>query len=137
MTKKKNKNLSTPFGKKILKVYNYEDNSRLAILIYNTDGELWSDLTVNLPELYIADIDEGFINSDLMYIKRKGINIIDTFKELGIIKESYGLRLYNYSKCEYVKFDLDKLKEYDADGVKNYLNTIEDINMSDICFLKI
>lgn len=137
MTKTKEKKISTPFGKKILKVYDYEYNSRLAILIYNPDGELWSDLTINLPEFFIADMDEGFINGDLNFINRKGVTMVDALKELGIIKESYGLRSYNMGKYEYVKFDLEKLKEYDPDGVKNFQDKVEEIGTFDLCMGRI
>ena len=83
MTKEKQKILSTPFGEKILKVYNYNSNSRLAIFIYEPDGELWNDLTINLPEFFLSDIDEGFINGDY---NTKEKNIVDYFKKIGIIK---------------------------------------------------
>jgi len=129
MTKEKQKILSTPFGEKILKVYNYNSNSRLAIFIYEPDGELWNDLTINLPEFFLSDIDEGFINGDY---NTKEKNIVDYFKKIGIIKESYGLRNYNMGKYEYVKFDLDKLKEYDPDGIEKFYEKAQDIEKLDL-----
>jgi len=129
MTKEKQKILSTPFGEKILKVYNYNSNSRLAIIIYEPDGELWNDLTINLPEFFLSDIDEGFINGDY---NTKEKNIVDYFKKIGIIKESYGLRNYNMGKYEYVKFDLDKLKEYDPDGIEKFYEKAQDIEKLDL-----
>ncbi len=39
--------------------------------------------------------------------------LITTLKDIGIIKKSYGFVKHNYGKYEYVKFDLEKLKEYD------------------------
>lgn len=43
-------------------------------------------------------------------------------KELGIIEKSYGIKKYNYGTYEYVKFNIEKLKEYDKEGVDNYLS---------------
>lgn len=68
----------------------------------------------------IADIDEGFLNGDINCINTKGVNYTDVFRELGIIAESYGFIPYNYGTYEYVRFDLDKLKEYDPKGVDEY-----------------
>jgi len=120
MKKQKVKTINTCYGKRILKVCNYMDNSRLAILLCDLKDGYSDDLTINLPEYGIEAIDEGFINGDLNRINHKGINVVDTFKELGIIKESYGFYPYNYGNYEYVKFDLEKLREYDIQGVKEF-----------------
>ena len=40
--------------------------------------------------------------------------------EKGIIKEVQGTHKYNYGEYDLVTFDLEKLKEYDPDGVEKY-----------------
>ena len=42
-----------------------------------------------------------------------------------MIVYSYGLMNYNYGRYEYVKFNLDKLKEYDNEGYNNYMKLYE------------
>ena len=46
-------------------------------------------------------------------------------KKAGIIKESYGFIRYNMGSYEKVRFDLDKIKEYDPEGLKEYLEMWE------------
>ncbi len=70
----------------------------------------------------ICSIDEGFINGDINHVNSKGENLVDTLKDLGIIKESYGFIPYNMGSYEYVKFDMDKIKEYDPKGLKEFTN---------------
>ena len=109
-----------------LRVNKYVNNDRLALyLLINSDW--YSDVTINLPDMLLLNEDEGFINGDINSINPKGENIIDTLKTLGIIAESYGLIKYNYGTYEHVKFNLEKIKEYDPVGVEDYLykNTLE------------
>lgn len=115
-------------GKVVLEVNSYQYNNRLYIGAYDIENkEPFGDITVNLPELYINDKSKGFIdelvNSDMF-------DLIPKMKELGIIIESYGVKKYNYGSYEYVKFDLEKLKEYDKDGVDNYLLMTNEIDHS-------
>ena len=120
----KNKTIKIDNEELELKIYNYVNNSRLAILLYS-NGELFSDLTINLSEYPICDIDEGFINSNLNCKNINGINYIDEFKKEGIIKESYGFIPYNLGTYEYVSFDLDKLKEYDPEGLDKFYKELD------------
>lgn len=126
-----NKTIKTRSGERILKVFNYLNNSRLAILLYDND-EYCDDLTINLADFPVSDIDEGFISGDLNNTNEKGINYIDVFKKEGIIKESYGFIPYNYGSYEYVKFDLEKLKEYDPKGIDKFYKELDKNNTMDI-----
>ena len=125
----KNKIISTPYGDKNIKVYDYVNGNRLAIFLTDDEGD-FSDITVNLTDTIINDIDEGFINSN--FDTENGRKFIDKLKEIGIISYSYGFINYNMGSYELVKFDLDKLKEYDKVGVKKYINKVLDLNIIDI-----
>lgn len=125
----KNKIISTPYGDKNIKVYDYVNGNRLAIFLTDDEGD-FSDITVNLTDTIINDIDEGFINSN--FDTENGRKFIDKLKEIGIISYSYGFINYNMGSYELVKFDLDKLKEYDKVGVNKYMNKVLDLNIIDI-----
>ena len=112
-------------GKATLQVSNYQYGNRLYVgVIMIEDNEPFGDITVNLPDLPISDNAEGFID-DL--INSNTFDLIPKLKKLGIIKESYGKVRYNYGSYEYVKFDLEKLKEYDKVGVERYLSLSNEI----------
>ena len=100
-----------------LKVAQYQSNKRMAILAYLKDGELYGDITINL-DMPIVSIDEGFINAN---VNTSTSNLVQTLQDIRIIKEYYGTIPYNYGSYDYVKFDLEKLKEYDKKGVETYL----------------
>lgn len=116
--------LKTPYGELDLKIYTYP-NKRIAILMYNSDGELFDDLTINLPNLSINGIDEGFISSNIDILTSDDFNLIDTLKKDGVIITTYGKRGYNFGSYEYVKFNLDVLKEYDNEGYTNFIKEVE------------
>lgn len=100
-------------------------------MLFNNQGYS-DDITTNLPDMFIYSLDEGFINGDINHINLKGENLIDTLKDLGIIKESYGFVEYNYGSYEHVRFDMDKIREYDPEGLKEFLdknNINQDINI--------
>lgn len=110
----------------MLKVGSYRNNDRLYIeVIMASDGEPFGNITINLSDLPIRNNDEGFLDD---ITNSNMFDIIPVMKELGIIKKSYGKRKYNYGSYEYVKFDLEKLKEYDKDGVENYLSLYYDLD---------
>ena len=125
----KNKIISTPYGDKNIKVYDYLYGNRLAIFLTDDEGD-FSDITVNLTDATIYDIDEGFINSN--FDSENGRKFINKLKTIGIIKYSYGFMNYNMGTYELVKFDLNKLKEYDEVGVEKYINKVTDLNIENI-----
>ncbi len=113
-------------GRSILEVGFYEKTGRLSVNAFLLDdNEDFGSITIDLPYLPIKCYDEAFIdnisNSDLF-------DIIPKMKELGIIECSYGTKKYNYGTYEYVKFNMDKLKEYDNEGVYNYTTLFSDID---------
>jgi len=114
--------IKTPYGDLELKAFSYP-NKRLALLLYMEDGELFDDLTINLPYITIQN-DEGFINSNIEMINTDEFNITKLLTDLGIIKASYGYTQYNFGSYDYVKFDLDVLKNYDKRGITKYLKQI-------------
>lgn len=108
------KDKKTLLDGKTIHVANYMNNSRLAIHLYNNDGELFDSITINLSDMITPNKDEVFINADLSK------DIVNELKKLGIIEESYGYRKYNMGQYEFVKINLDKLYEYDPIGVNNF-----------------
>ena len=109
----------------------YQNNNRIAIISYFAndndlsdyefdDNDLFADITINL-NLPINNYDEGFINADINY---RELGIVDLLKKEGIIEKSYGMKKYNMGSYEHVKFNLEKLKEYDPFGVDNYLDSL-------------
>lgn len=131
------KSISTPYGEIYLRICNYDNNSRIAIMLYDKEGCYCNDLTINLTNFFISDIDEGYINGDINTTDDKGYNIVNALKKLKIIKESYGFYSYNLGKYEYVKFDLEKLKEYDNEGIKKFYNQIEKVGEFQLYDIKI
>lgn len=96
-----------------LEVSTYELNNRLAILAWTKEG-LFSDITKNLPDL-LADGDTAFI-SDMA----RSSGLESKLEKLGIIKYTLGLLPYNYGVYDTAVFDMEKLKEYDPEGVARF-----------------
>lgn len=107
------KTLNFKGTKLFLQVTQYKNNDNLAILAY-TEEELYGDITINLSG-FSVDEEEGFINS---ITKDSGLEQ-KLIKE-GIIKEVITTVNHNMGKYDMVVFDLEKLKEYDPIGVKDY-----------------
>ena len=119
MTKK----INTPYGELDLKIYTYP-NKRIAILLYMSDGELFDDLTINLSNQNINSIDEGFINSSIHDLTTDDFNMIDVLLKEGVISNHFGKCGYNFGSYDYVKFNLDVLKEYDVEGYINFIKEV-------------
>lgn len=115
------KTIASKYGHLFLDVLQYQNNNRIAIISYfANDNDLFADITINL-NLPINNYDEGFINAD---INHKEFGIVDLLKKEGIIEKSYGMKKYNMGSYELVKFNLEKLKEYDYAGVEKFLDSI-------------
>ena len=99
-----------------LEVSRYANNDRLAILAYAED-EPYADITINLPA-YSVEEDEGFIDA-----LAKDTGLEKKLIEEGIIKQVITSVNYNMGKYDCVVFDIEKLKEYDSVGVKEYLDS--------------
>lgn len=118
LNRKKIKTLKTKYGNLYFKVNNYDNNNRLAIEIYNKkNDEFFDTLTINI-DIPIISINQGFINDNLYDFAP---DLIKKLKKEKIISQSLGFINYNYGRYEQVDFNLEKLKEYDAKGVDNYL----------------
>ena len=107
-----------------LEIHNYTDNGRLAILIYNDNDELFSDLTINLSDMMLPEENCAFINSGITDTKI-GSAIYDALRKEEVIDYDYGMYQYNLGKYKLVSFDIEKLKEYDLKGSKKYLEEKE------------
>ena len=100
----------------IIRVLSYADRKRLYIGLYKEENGEWEDfgnLTVNLPHEDVkkneAFIDHNFFESKLQFIKKY---------QLGEILPETAVSGYcTFSK---VAFDLDRLEEFDPDGVCAY-----------------
>ncbi len=92
-------------------------NGRIAILAYTKD-DLYGDVTKNLPFTYLENDNEGFINQ---YTKSGGLE--SKLIKLGIIEKVVNTIQYNMEKYDKVIFNLEKLREYDKDGIDKYLES--------------
>ena len=107
-----------------LEIHNYTDNGRLAILIYDDNDELFSDLTINLSDMMLPEENCAFINSSITDTEIGSV-IYDKLRKEEVIDYDYGMYQYNLGKYRLVSFDIEKLKEYDSKGIKKYLKEKE------------
>lgn len=104
-----------------LEVGEYFNIGRISILAYTKD-DFFGDITKNLPFTLLEDEQKGgFINQ---YTKSDGLE--QKLKEEGIIKKIVGREKYNMETYDEVIFDLEKLKEYDMEGVNKYLENFKE-----------
>lgn len=99
-----------------LEVSRYNNNDRLYVgMTSYTAGypEPFADITVNIVE-YLLNPNEAFINGD---IGQDVINLIEE-NELGKLLP-YTVQS-GYGKYNAVAFDLDKLAEFDPDGIAEF-----------------
>lgn len=95
--------------------YSYRD--RLAVLCIK-DGELYSDITINLPDKLTELPNYAFIDG---FAKDSGLE--KTLIKIGVIKEVIEKDVqYNMGKYDKVAFDFDVLREYDPIGLEEYLD---------------
>lgn len=100
----------------VLKVDSYIEGKRLYIgLAYMEEGNLenFSDLTVNLPFEPVKE-NEAYIED---FLSKSHLKFIETHK-LGETLPEYGYS--GFVKSTKVAFDLERLAEYDREGVENY-----------------
>lgn len=104
-----------------LEVGEYFNTGRISILAYTKD-DFFGDITKNLSFTLLEDEQKGgFINQ---YTKSDGLE--QKLKEEGIIKKIVGREKYNMETYDEVIFDLEKLKEYDMEGVNKYLENFKE-----------
>lgn len=103
-----------------LEVGKYGTTGRLAVLAY-TKEELYGDVTINLPYTFLDNEKRGaYINE---YTKMGGLE--DKLIKLGIIEKVVNRVKYNFGTYDEVLFDIEKLREYDKEGVEKYLQDFE------------
>lgn len=101
-------------------------NNRLAITC-DTIEEPYSDITINLPNAFIDMINEAHLDPII-----KSVGLQDALLEAGIIEKVISLDKYNMGTYDFVKFNFEKLKEYDPKGFEQF---IEDIGFEEkICY---
>ena len=98
-----------------LEVSRYNNNRLYVGMMRYKSGypELFADITVNIVE-YPLEINEAFINGD---ISQDVINLIEE-NELGELLP-YTVQS-GYGKYNVVAFDLDKLAEFDPEGIAEF-----------------
>lgn len=101
-----------------LQISQYRNNGNLAILAY-TKEEPYGNITINLSE-YCLDKNEGFIDPIIKYF-----GLEDELIKKGIIKEIKSTVKYNMGEYDWSVFDMEKLKEYDSEGMEKYKKLIE------------
>lgn len=82
-----------------------------------------------MPELYLDSIDEAFIDPMC-----KDCGLYQALVDNGVINEVIREKVpYNMGKYDLVRFDMNKLKEFDPKGYEEYLNEIgydEDVSFN-------
>ena len=101
-----------------LQISQYRNNGNLAVLAY-IEEEPYGNITINLSG-YWLDENEGFIDP---IIKHLGLE--DELIKKGIIKEIKSTVKYNMGEYDWAVFDMEKLKEYDSEGMEKYKKLIE------------
>lgn len=104
-------------------VSSYRNNNRLCINITDrSDNDIREEVdyianvTINIPEISIDKINQVYLSNDISDgVKYK---LLDN----GIISKTIKTIEYNLDKYSLVEVDLEKLKEYDKEGVEEFLN---------------
>lgn len=104
-------------------VSSYRNNNRLCINITDrSDNDIREEvdyianITINVPEISIDKINQVYLSNDISDgVKYK---LLDN----GIISRTIKTIEYNLDKYSLVEVDLEKLKEYDKEGVEEFLN---------------
>jgi len=104
-----------------LEVYSY-CNDTLYIGIVNRRGDLFEDITINLPGIFGLDKNQIFLSTNIPEKIKKSL------LDKKIIGETIYIQPYNYGNYELVNVNLDVLKEYDKEGVDAFLQCNKDIN---------
>lgn len=92
-------------------------NGRIAIIAY-TEEDMYGDVTKNLPYAYLENENGGFINP---FTKSDGLE--SRLIKAGIIEKVVDTVQYNMEKYDEVIFNIEKLREYDKDGIDKYLES--------------
>lgn len=106
--------------KLFLEIGSYAYSNNLAIMCYTAD-DLYGDITINLPGMYLNSKDEAFIDPI-----NKDSGLLQKLIDEGIIQKVIKKNVqYNMGKYDLVKFNMNKLKEYDPKGCERFLQEID------------
>lgn len=94
------------------------NNNRLAITC-DTIEEPYSDITINLPNIFIDMINEAHLDPTI-----KSVGLQDALLEMGIIEKVISSDKYNMGIYDFAKFNFEKLKEYDPKGFEQFIKNI-------------
>lgn len=97
-----------------LSVYNYVDNNRLYLGVSDKNNDIIQDISVNLPEVH-ASYNQIYLTEPLSK------DVVNKLVRLGIISKPVKEVQYNMATAKLVDVNLDKLKDYDKEGVEKYL----------------
>ncbi len=104
-----------------LTIASYQNNNRIYIGV-ETEEELYADITINLPDMYLLDDDYIFVNGDMTKDLRNFL------EEKNIIGETFTTIQYNMGRYDMAKVDFNILKDYDHKGFKEYEKYNESVN---------
>ena len=102
-----------------LQVGSYYNSNRLAITVCKDNDEYVEDITVNQPLVELKDDNQILLSNHIS----NGVKYL--LLDRGIISKTLEIKEYGNIKYQVVNVDLEKLKEYDKEGVESFLEKHE------------
>lgn len=102
-----------------LQVGSYYNSNRLAITVCKDNDEYVEDITVNQPLVELKDDNQILLSNHIS----NGVKYL--LLDRGIISKTLEIKEYGNIKYQVVNVDLEKLKEYDMEGVASFLEKHE------------
>ncbi len=102
-----------------LQVGSYYNSNRLAITVCKDNDEYVEDITVNQPLVELKDDNQILLSNHIS----NGVKYL--LLDRGIISKTLEIKEYGNIKYQVVNVDLEKLKEYDMEGVESFLEKHE------------
>ena len=102
-----------------LQVGSYYNSNRLAITVCKDNDEYVEDITVNQPLVELKDDNQILLSNHIS----NGVKYL--LLDRGIISKTSEIKEYGNIKYQVVNVDLEKLKEYDKEGVESFLEKHE------------
>lgn len=96
-----------------LNVFNYK-NQRIGLRLENKNN--YYDISINLSNCYLED-GSIFLNPDI----RSNTTLYKLLRKCGVIKDIKAVIMYDYTPIPITKINLNTLKDYDNEGVMNYI----------------
>ncbi len=103
-----------------LVIANYISNGRLYLGLEDRDGNLYSDITVNLVAFPEYGKNNIFICDDLPK------DLVNKLRDKSIIEETIDTIYYDYNKYDVVAVNESKLKKYNSKSYNRYKKYYED-----------